>query len=144
MDNLQLLYDKMKTMKTSTRQKAIASTMRTKFLTHHNLIENMFTRSVNLGVSIKQLQQAFMLCKMTVENENEDGPRDYNIIKFVEFLEFIGRVAYLRFQDDESMVQKALSVKILWVLRAIFPMIGETPINPEEEDNLQSDSDDDY
>ena len=77
-----------------------------------------------------------MLCKMTVENENEDGPRDYNIIKFVEFLEFIGRVAYLRFQDDESMVQKALSVKILWVLRAIFPMIGETPINPEEEDNL--------
>ena len=53
LDSLQLLYDKMKTMKTSTRQKAIASTMRTKFLTHHNLIENMFTRSVNLGVSIK-------------------------------------------------------------------------------------------
>ena len=38
-----------------------------------------------------------MLSKMTVEKENEHGPKEYFCIKFVEFLEFIGRIAWLKF-----------------------------------------------
>ena len=60
---------------------------------------------------------------MTVEEENEDGPLDYNIVKFVEFLEFIGRVAYAKFKDTERHETMAMESKCLVVLQCIFPII---------------------
>ena len=85
-----------------------------------------------------------MLSKMTCEAENEEGPLDYNQIKFVEFLEFIGRIAYFKFQDTELHEKMSLAAKIYTVLKSIFVFIGEEPINPEDMNNLESDSDDDY
>lgn len=37
-----------------------------------------------------------------------------------------------------------LAAKIYTVLKSIFVFIGEEPINPEDMNNLESDSDDDY
>ena len=82
---------------------------------------------------------------MTVEMENEDGPRDYSQIKFVEFLEFIGRIAYMKFKNDPVNHKKLnLAAKISSVLKSIFPIIGEEPIDPLDLNQLESDSDNDY
>ena len=82
---------------------------------------------------------------MTVEAENEDGPRDYSQIKFVEFLEFIGRVAYIKFKNDpEKHDTMSMAHKIFNLLKNILPIIHEAPIDPEDANCLESDSDNDY
>ena len=99
LDLIQRLYDHLQTKKTKTRAKT-TTVGRSKFLSYHNLVEHIFEASRDLGVARTAIQSAFILSKMTVEQENEDGPRDYNQIKFVEFLEFIGRLAWFKFKDD--------------------------------------------
>ena len=42
---------------------------------------------------------AFYLCKMTVADESLHGPLEFNHLLEVEFLEFIGRLAYLFFES---------------------------------------------
>ena len=53
LDSIQALYDNLKKLKTSTRQKSIALNFRSKFLTHHNLIEHIYNKSINLGVPVR-------------------------------------------------------------------------------------------
>ena len=69
------LYNKLRKKETTTRSKSHG---RSKFLSHHNLTEHIFNSSHNLNVSMKKIQASFILSKMTVELENEDGPREYN------------------------------------------------------------------
>ena len=42
---------------------------------------------------------AFFLSKMTVVDEKEEAEFEYNYLAFVEFLEFVARVAHLFFAD---------------------------------------------
>ena len=37
------------------------------------------------------------MSKMTISDELRDGPLEYTHLKYVEFLEFIGRIAYVYF-----------------------------------------------
>ena len=68
---------------------------------------------------------------MTVELENDDGPRDYSQIKFVEFLEFIGRIAYIKYKNDpEKHESMSMAHKIFNLLKSILPIIHEVPIDP--------------
>ena len=53
---------------------------------------------------------------MTVEEENEVGPFEYNTVKFVEFLEFIGRLAYYKFKDTEHHNSMSFASKCFAVL----------------------------
>ena len=138
--HLETLYNKLKKTKTKGQSKFHG----VKGVPYEHLIEHIFERSVGLEVSRSQLNMAFMLCKMTVEAENEDGPKEYNQVKFVELLEFIGRVAYLQFKETVQHETLTLAQKILRVLRMIFKFIGEEPIDPQDMNNLESDSDDDY
>lgn len=81
---------------------------------------------------------------MTVEKENEDGPKEYYCIRFVEFLEFIGRIGLAKFKDTEMGDGWDLHKKCFEVLICIFRFIGEKPIDPDNADINISDSDDDY
>ena len=55
-----------------------------------------------LKISRYTVREAYALCKMTVTSEtDEKGIEQYIKLEFVEFLEFIARVADLFFEDSE-------------------------------------------
>ena len=60
-----------------------------------NLCEVLTTWLPKLKITERKIYAAFWLSKMTCADENEDGPVQYWHLKFVEFLEFICRLAYL-------------------------------------------------
>ena len=62
----------------------------------------------------------------------------------MEFLEFLGRLAYAKFKDTDKHDVYSMDTKILHLLNSVLPIIGERGINPEDANNLESDSDDDY
>ena len=53
----------------------------------------------------KAICSAFYLSKMTVADEQRDGPLQYSHLAFVEFLEFVGRLAYLYFESTPQHVE---------------------------------------
>ena len=57
----------------------------------------LFASNPDINLSKQKVIQAYGLSKMTVPRETEDGPTEYNSMIFVEFLEMIGRIAYLKF-----------------------------------------------
>lgn len=80
---------------------------------------------------------------MTVALENEKA-EEYQIVRFVEFLEFIARLAYLKFLETPQHSVMSLSSKILSLLETLFKLIGQSPISIADDNQLLSDSDDDY
>lgn len=50
-----------------------------------------------LHLTDKKIVQAFFLSKMTVINENNDANFEYTYIQKPEFIEFIGRLAWLKY-----------------------------------------------
>jgi hypothetical protein len=63
---------------------------------------------------------------------------------FVEFLEFIGRVAYFKFKSSPDIAGQSLAQKIEYILDDLMPPFGlvRNEVNILIEDN--SESDDDY
>ena len=52
-----------------------------------------------LHITDEMIVQAFFLSKMTVVNENEHANYEYTYLHKPEFLEFIGRLAWLKYFD---------------------------------------------
>ena len=89
------------------------------------------------------MAQAYGLSKTTVALEKEDGPTEYNSLKFVEFLEMIGRIAYLKWETSKSSLP--MEKKIFIVLEALLEPIGLSPSLPSAEDSAsETETDDDY
>ena len=65
----------------------------------------------------------------------------YDEMKYVEFLEFLGRCAFAKYQDEE---ETHISEKLKWLLDELFPAFGVTRIEVEEEEEELSESDPDY
>ena len=61
-------------------------------------------------------------------------------MKYVEFLEFIGRCAYAKCTDEEEHI----SEKLKMLLDEIFPSFGVVRIDVTEEEEENSESDPDY
>lgn len=57
---------------------------------------------------------------MTVRDE-VGKHEDYEKLKYVEFLEFIGRVAHAKYSDDD---ETPIDVKIEHILDDVFPVYG--------------------
>lgn len=95
------------------------------------------------GVSEMDVKFAFGMCKMTVVSEAASY-KDYNRIQFVEFLEFIGRLAYVRFKDSSEMSSLPLATKVEYILDDIFAGYGMTRKDVENVVEEFSESDDDY
>lgn len=60
-------------------------------------------------------------------------------MKFIEFQEFLGRCAHMKYDDEEPIGEK---LKML--LDELLPVFGMTRVEVEEEEVVLSESDPDY
>jgi len=96
------------------------------------------------GVSEMDVKMAFGMSKMTVINEGKNY-QDYNKLQFVEFLEFIGRLAHGRFKNaSQDLQQQPLATKIEQILDDLLYGYGLTRKEVEIAIEEFSESDDDY
>lgn len=85
----------------------------------------------------------YAMSKMTVANEERDSYDKYDVLLFVEFLEMLGRIAHIRFQDSE-FAKASLKMKLEIIIDAALSTIGEQRKDPDQEDADPTESDDDY
>lgn len=86
----------------------------------------------------------FGMCKMTIVMEST-GYKDYNKLQFVEFLEFVGRLAYSKFKHSSSdMAAMSLASKIEYLLDDLLTGFGFTRKEVDIAVEEFSESDDDY
>ena len=83
---------------------------------------NLMTKDSKAQLSIKEATFAYGMSKMTVKNEMEKGFNPYKRMAFVEFLEYIGRCAALKFKRSSEL----LYLKIEKLLDDILPVVGMT------------------
>ena len=95
-------------------------------------------------MSDKTVCVALFMSKMTIADETRDGQLEYNHLKFVEFLEFIGRIAHAYFEKTPHHIEWHLSQKIEVVLTQMFRPLNLKLIKPIDRELVLSDSDDDY
>jgi len=71
------------------------------------------------------VQYCFGMCKMTniFERDKKASPSSLEI-DFVEFLEFLCRIAFIKFQGSELEETLTLDNKIEYVLDDLLPLIG--------------------
>eukprot|EP00347_Sterkiella_histriomuscorum_P008584 403344534 len=80
----------------------------------------MSSKEVGVELSYKDSTFAYGMSKMTVKNEMEKGANPYKKLLFVEFLEFIGRSAALKYRRSSE----PLYLKIEKILDLILPVVG--------------------
>ena len=113
------------------------------FMTKEDFVD-LFMQKTDLGMQERDVVYSFGMSKMTVVNENsEDGERQYNKLLFVEFLEAIARVAHQKFRDSE-LSQLALHHKIEHILDELFVHFGLTRSTQGIVEEEVTDSDSDY
>ena len=77
-----------------------------------------------MGLSDYTVKMLFSLSTQTIMNDNTaDGQARLLRMTFVEFLEFIGRIAIAKFFNSE-MEELPLSEKISYILDDLFVVIG--------------------
>ena len=59
---------------------------------------NLVTKDSNVQMTFKDATLSYGMSKMTVKNEMEKAFNPYKRLAFVEFLEFLGRVAYEKYK----------------------------------------------
>ena len=84
------------------------------------------------------------MSKMSVVEETAiDAKITYNKMIFVEFLEFLGRIAELYFEGSE-MEELELHQKLEFLLDEILPVVGAKRVKQTTVIEEFSESDDDY
>ena len=105
---------------------------------------SMCLRDAVLNISEKDIAFAFGYCQMTVINEERQW-KTYTSLQFVEFLEFIGRLAWARFKHAApDLAQSPLVEKVETVLDDLMHGFGLTRQEVNIEVEEFSESDDDY
>ena len=106
--------------------------------------EQLFRDDCPLMLSRFLLREAYSLCKMTVVNElDAQGDLQYQKLLYVEFLEFIARVADLFFKGSE-MDDLELHEKIEHILDEILPIVEAKRVKQKIIIEEFSESDEDY
>ena len=100
----------------------------------------MFMRDYNSGLNENDLMQCFGKSKMPVTNEPSNY-KQYNVMVFVEFLEFVGRISDFRFRGVADMTYKD---KLEATLEELCPAFGLVRKEVLVEVDELSESDDDY
>lgn len=70
-----------------------------------------------------------------------EGIGKYKQLNFVEFLEFIGRLADLIYADEPDAVPLAYDVKVWRLMQALFRGIQKRVTTNEDNENIDSESD---
>ena len=83
---------------------------------------------------------------MTVSDESLHGPLEFNHLLEVEFLEFIGRLAYIFFepttQHEEWTLEEKIKKVLSWMFKPCHFKVSEPAATTE---NMEfSESDEDY
>lgn len=89
------------------------------------------TKDTALNLEIIRAYHAFGMSKMTVKDENKYAVFAYNVLKPVEFYEYIGRLAHEKFRNLDD----TLAEKIEKTLDLIFPRFGLTRQRVKETEN---------
>eukprot|EP00347_Sterkiella_histriomuscorum_P002614 403367462 len=114
---------------------------RKKFMTQADTM-NLMLRDSALGLIDKEANYCYGMCKMSVILESVDCWQ-YKQLKFVEFLELIGRISVLKFKntDNESL---PLAKKIEFILDILLRMVEVQRKDVNIQVNEESESDDEY
>lgn len=80
----------------------------------------MITKDSKLEITYTDAFLCIGLSKMTIVNEVDGGLTKYNVLKLVEFIELIGRLAEIKFKSIDT----PLATKIEDTLDLIFPAFG--------------------
>ena len=110
-------------------------------MTFKSAIE-LFTK-VDQQLLRKEVVFCYGMSKMTVTNENtREGEKLYNQIKYVEFLEMIGRIADLKFRGSETEDME-LHLKIEILLDDVFDdfALARVQVNVDVREETESDCD---
>lgn len=102
---------------------------------------DLLEKKAGMGLAAKDVIFCFGMSKMTIANENEDSDK-YNILRFVEFLELIGRTADFKFNGSE-LESLALAQKLEHLLDSIFAPFNmkRRAVRVEYEEETESESD---
>lgn len=93
---------------------------------------DLMMKNSDVQLSDKETRFCYGMSKMTIREEVEKHD-DYDNLKYVEFLEFVGRVAHLKYIDD---TETPLENKIEMILDDTFPVFGlKRKIAGDGEDN---------
>ena len=85
-------------------------------------VKDLFMVESDVKLLEKDVIYNFAMSKMTVPDENVDGPQKYGQLAFVEFLEMIARVAHQKFKGSE-MEGLPLQEQIEHVIDGLFVII---------------------
>ena len=88
-----------------------------------------FTRT-NLLSMEKYVTYCFGMSKMTVVKETTNSVQYYQL-KFIEFIEMIGRVAHFKFKDDPEMATLELPQKIEIIMEEVLSVLNIERQEPE-------------
>ena len=107
----------------------------------HNRDKHLFNA---VYLSERMIRMAFYLSKMTVADEKKDGPLEFTHLKFVEFLEFIGRLSFYFFEATPQHFEWSLTMKCKVMLQWFFTPTSLPFVDPEDREGNLSDSEADY
>jgi hypothetical protein len=116
---------------------------KTKLLKRKTII-SMLTENPDIDLSPAQATQAFGLSMMTVAEESTLAPTEYHSLRFVEFLDMIGRAAQLKFDDTPMDHITPFPKKLYIVMEALLKAAELNPSMPDDESATESESDDEY
>ena len=84
----------------------------------------MILEDAKLALNKPLVKYAYVMSKMSVVDEtSHEALSTYNKMIFVEFLEFLGRIAELYFEGSE-MEELELHQKLEFLLDEILPVVG--------------------
>ena len=61
------------------------------------------TKDSRINIGVREAVQCFGMSKMTVKDEMVKGYNPYKKLVYVEFLEFLGRIAQEKYKDLEDL-----------------------------------------
>jgi len=89
---------------------------------------DLVTRGSGLQMSDKEARYCFGMSKMTVKDEVGQH-KEYEKLRFAEFLEFLGRIAHAKFINEAEL---SFVEKLERVLDEIFIVYGLTRKDPDD------------
>ena len=104
---------------------------------------NLCQNKADLQLSEKDIVFCFGMSKMPIVSEATNYHK-YLTLQFVEFLEFIGRLAEMKFRSVEEMANQRLCVRIEAVLGELLPAYGLPKHSAKVIEEDFSASDEDY
>ena len=97
------------------------------------------------GLGNSQVQYCFGMSQMTTCMERDPKQAAGLLqLEFVEFLEFVGRISYVKFQDSELAEQLTLAQKIEYLLDDMLPLVNCVRNDPEIQVMSSEESSDEY